>query len=51
MQYTWDKQLGTWVKSAGILGGAGKVPTVVSPREYMKRFRAAIGRYFTEVPQ
>jgi hypothetical protein len=21
--YTWDKQLETWVKSSGILGGAG----------------------------
>jgi hypothetical protein len=22
--YTWDKQLETWVKSSGILGGAGE---------------------------
>jgi len=25
--YTWDKQLETWVKSSGILGGAGKLHT------------------------
>lgn len=24
-QYTWDKQLETWVKGSGILGGGGKV--------------------------
>ena len=30
-KYTWDKQLETWVKSSGIMGGRGKVPTVISP--------------------
>lgn len=49
-QYTWDKQLETWVKSSGILGGGGKEPTIISPKQYMRRFRAAIGGYFTVVP-
>lgn len=49
-QYTWDKQLETWVKSSGILGGAGKVPTIISPKQYMKRFRIAMMVYFTAVP-
>lgn len=48
--YTWDKQLETWVKASGILGGAGKEPTIVSPKQYMRRFRAAISSYFTVVP-
>ncbi len=49
-RYTWDKQLETWVKSSGILGGAGKVPTIISPKQYMKRFRIAMMVYFTLVP-
>eukprot|EP00775_Hariotina_reticulata_P003719 gene3719-3981_t len=48
--YTWDKQLETWVKSSGILGGNGKEPTIISPKQYMRRFRAAISGYFTVVP-
>ncbi|KAK9860376.1 hypothetical protein WJX84_010202 [Apatococcus fuscideae] len=49
-QYTWDKQLETWVKSTGFLGGAGKEPTVISPRQYCRRFRVAMASYFTCVP-
>lgn len=49
-QYTWDKQLETWVKSAGILGGNGKEPTIISPKQYCRRFRGAISSYFTVVP-
>ncbi|KIZ02630.1 hypothetical protein MNEG_5325 [Monoraphidium neglectum] len=49
-QYTWDKQLETWVKSSGILGGNGKEPTIISPKQYCRRFRAAISSYFTLVP-
>lgn len=49
-QYTWDKQLETWVKSSGILGGNGKEPTIISPKQYMRRFRAAMTSYFTVVP-
>ncbi|KAI8466583.1 MAG: hypothetical protein J3K34DRAFT_433360 [Monoraphidium minutum] len=49
-QYTWDKQLETWVKSSGILGGNGKEPTIISPKQYCRRFRSAISGYFTLVP-
>ena len=49
-QYTWDKQVETWVKKTGILGGAGKDPTVISPRQYSRRFRAAMASYFTVSP-
>eukprot|EP00898_Chlorokybus_atmophyticus_P001216 jgi/Chlat1/2095/Chrsp17S02689 len=50
-QYTWDKHLESWVKSSGILGGpAGTAPTVVSPKQYMKRFRSAMSNYFVMVP-
>ncbi|XP_065655744.1 1-phosphatidylinositol 3-phosphate 5-kinase isoform X3 [Hydra vulgaris] len=48
--YTWDKRLETWVKSTGILGGQGKMPTVVSPEVYRTRFTEAMQRYFLMVP-
>ena len=52
--YTWDKQLETWVKRSGILGGAGfsksKIPTIISPKQYKKRFRLAIWAYFLLIP-
>ncbi|PRW32495.1 FAB FYVE-domain PI-3,4-kinase [Chlorella sorokiniana] len=49
-QYTWDKQVETWVKKSGILGGAGKDPTVISPKQYSRRFRIAMSSYLTVVP-
>ncbi|XP_031744835.1 1-phosphatidylinositol-3-phosphate 5-kinase FAB1B isoform X1 [Cucumis sativus] len=50
-QYTWDKHLETWVKATGILGGAkNSSPTVISPKEYKKRFRKAMTTYFLMVP-
>ncbi|KAI3920656.1 hypothetical protein MKW92_021017 [Papaver armeniacum] len=51
-QYTWDKHLETWwVKTLGILGGGNNsTPTVISPKEYMKRFRKAMSEYFLMVP-
>ncbi|DBA97431.1 hypothetical protein WJX77_010396 [Trebouxia sp. C0004] len=49
-QYTWDKQLETWVKSSVMLGGARKEPTVISPKQYCRRFRVAISSYFVSVP-
>ncbi|XP_010937259.1 1-phosphatidylinositol-3-phosphate 5-kinase FAB1B [Elaeis guineensis] len=50
-QYTWDKHLETWVKASGILGGPKNVsPTVVSPKQYKKRFRKAMSAYFLVVP-
>ena len=48
--YTWDKQMETWVKSSGLLGGGGLTPTVISPNEYMQRFMLAMGVYFSSVP-
>ncbi|KAG9305891.1 hypothetical protein G9A89_016543 [Geosiphon pyriformis] len=44
--FTWDKKLESWVKETGFLGGGGKEPTIVSPRQYKHRFREAMDRYF-----
>lgn len=44
--FTWDKRLETFVKSSGILGGQGKMPTVVSPELYRTRFCEAMNRKF-----
>ncbi|GAV86552.1 Cpn60_TCP1 domain-containing protein/FYVE domain-containing protein/PIP5K domain-containing protein [Cephalotus follicularis] len=50
-QYTWDKHLETWVKTSGILGGPkNSSPTVISPKQYKKRFRKAMTTYFLMVP-
>ena len=50
-QYTWDKHLETWVKASGILGGPKNAqPTVISPKQYKKRFRKAMQNYFLMVP-
>ncbi|PIN06716.1 1-phosphatidylinositol-3-phosphate 5-kinase [Handroanthus impetiginosus] len=50
-QYTWDKHLETWVKTAGILGGPkSAAPTVISPKQYKTRFRNAMSAYFLLVP-
>ncbi|XP_006659418.3 putative 1-phosphatidylinositol-3-phosphate 5-kinase FAB1C [Oryza brachyantha] len=50
-QYTWDKQLETWVKASGILGGPkNESPTIISPMQYKKRFRKAMSKYFLTVP-
>ncbi|ODQ73775.1 hypothetical protein LIPSTDRAFT_37495, partial [Lipomyces starkeyi NRRL Y-11557] len=35
--FTWDKKLESWVKERGLVGGGGKVPTVVTPRQYKNR--------------
>ncbi|KAK0158635.1 hypothetical protein PV328_009612 [Microctonus aethiopoides] len=48
--FTWDKKLETMVKKSGILGGQGKLPTIVSPEVYRSRFIAAMHRYFLPVP-
>ncbi|CAH1099797.1 unnamed protein product [Psylliodes chrysocephalus] len=48
--FTWDKRLETMVKKSGILGGQGKLPTIISPEEYQKRFIEAMHKYFLEVP-
>jgi len=49
-RYTLDKQLETLLKSSGIMGGRGKVPTVISPKQYKVRFRDAMWMYFVMVP-
>ncbi|XP_010274641.1 PREDICTED: putative 1-phosphatidylinositol-3-phosphate 5-kinase FAB1C isoform X2 [Nelumbo nucifera] len=50
-QYTWDKHLETWVKASGILGGPKNAsPTIISPKQYKKRFRKAMTTYFHTVP-
>ena len=48
--FTWDKRLEMWVKASGLLGGHGKLPTVVAPELYCKRFCEAMDRYFLMVP-
>uniref|UniRef100_A0A665WFA7 1-phosphatidylinositol-3-phosphate 5-kinase n=1 Tax=Echeneis naucrates TaxID=173247 RepID=A0A665WFA7_ECHNA len=48
--FTWDKKLEMVVKSTGILGGQGKMPTVVSPELYRTRFCEAMDKYFMMVP-
>ncbi|XP_021662887.2 putative 1-phosphatidylinositol-3-phosphate 5-kinase FAB1D isoform X2 [Hevea brasiliensis] len=47
-QYTWDKQLETWVKSS--LVPKNVLPTVISPKEYKKRFRKFMSTHFLTVP-
>ncbi|KAM0882010.1 hypothetical protein ACQ4PT_032622 [Festuca glaucescens] len=47
-QYTWDKQLETWVKTS--LVPKNVLPTVISPKDYKKRFRKFMGKYFLAVP-
>ncbi|KAJ4973349.1 hypothetical protein NE237_006523 [Protea cynaroides] len=54
-KYTWDKHLETWVKTwvkaSGILGDQKNAsPTVISPKQYKKRFRKAMSTYFSTVP-
>ncbi|XP_062191798.1 1-phosphatidylinositol-3-phosphate 5-kinase FAB1A-like [Phragmites australis] len=48
-QYTWDKQLETWVKTSLVVPKNAS-PTVISPREYKKRFRKFMAKYFLTVP-
>jgi 1-phosphatidylinositol-3-phosphate 5-kinase len=48
-QYTWDKQLETYVKSSGVLGGGSKQPTIISPKLYKERFLRAMMQYLVTV--
>ncbi|KAK4788753.1 hypothetical protein SAY86_020072 [Trapa natans] len=48
-QYTWDKQLETWVK-ASLYVPKNTLPTVISPKEYKKRFRKFMSTNFLSVP-
>nr|ABB55327.1 phosphotidyl inositol kinase family protein [Asparagus officinalis] len=43
-----DKHMENWVKASGIFGGPKNVaPTVISPKQYKKRFRKAMTEYAT----
>nr|CAB3456597.1 unnamed protein product [Digitaria exilis] len=48
-QYTWDKQLESWVKTS-LFVPKNLSPTVISPREYKTRFRAFMSQHFLSVP-
>uniref|UniRef100_A0A0D9WBK8 1-phosphatidylinositol-3-phosphate 5-kinase n=1 Tax=Leersia perrieri TaxID=77586 RepID=A0A0D9WBK8_9ORYZ len=48
-QYTWDKQLETWAKTSLVVPKNAS-PTVISPKEYKKRFRKFMAKYFLTVP-
>ncbi|GIY14388.1 1-phosphatidylinositol 3-phosphate 5-kinase [Caerostris extrusa] len=48
--FTWDKKVEMLIKSSGILGGHGKMPTVVSPELYRMRFCEAMDSYFLWIP-
>ncbi|TKY51496.1 putative 1-phosphatidylinositol-3-phosphate 5-kinase FAB1D [Spatholobus suberectus] len=48
-QYTWDKHLETWMKSSLVVP-KNVLPTVISPKEYKKRFRKFMSTYFLSVP-
>lgn len=48
--FTLDKKLESLVKQTGILGGQGKLPTIISPKMYKNRFSLAMERYFMVVP-
>ncbi|XP_059631892.1 putative 1-phosphatidylinositol-3-phosphate 5-kinase FAB1D [Cornus florida] len=47
-QYTLDKQFETWIKYS--LVPKNQLPTVISPKEYKKRFRKFMSIYFLSVP-
>lgn len=48
--FTLDKKFESLVKQTGILGGQGKLPTIVNPKLYKNRFSVAMERYFMVVP-
>lgn len=48
-QYTWDKHLETWVK-ASLVVPKNELPTVISPKEYKKRFRNFMSANILTVP-
>ncbi|KAL1219431.1 putative 1-phosphatidylinositol-3-phosphate 5-kinase FAB1D [Cardamine amara subsp. amara] len=48
-QYTWDKQLETWVKSSLVVP-KNVQPTVISPIDYKARFRKFMKTHFLCVP-
>lgn len=49
--YTFDKKIENIIKGSGIVGGGRNKPTVISPKEYKRRFRVAMERYVLEAPK
>ncbi|KAJ5074987.1 1-phosphatidylinositol 3-phosphate 5-kinase-related [Anaeramoeba ignava] len=51
-QYTWDKQLESWVKRTGLVGGGQKAKPqlLFSPEDYKNRFQKYIQKYFQILP-
>ncbi|RMZ53721.1 hypothetical protein APUTEX25_003255, partial [Auxenochlorella protothecoides] len=49
-QFTLDKALEMYVKKSGLLGGGGKEPTIISPKQYANRFRLAMAKWLVSVP-
>lgn len=49
-KYTLDKRMEELIKSSGLMGGRGKLPTILQPAQYKSRFRDAMWRYFIMVP-
>ncbi|KAF3918372.1 hypothetical protein ABW21_db0209423 [Orbilia brochopaga] len=48
--YTFDKRIENYLKMSGIAGGGRNKPTIMSPKEYKRRFREAMERYVLEAP-
>ncbi|KAK0552680.1 Mitochondrial distribution and morphology protein 12 [Tilletia horrida] len=49
--YTWDKRVESFVKETGLLGGgAGKEPTIITPKMYRARFLAFLDKSFLMSP-
>uniref|UniRef100_A0A1I8PLT5 1-phosphatidylinositol-3-phosphate 5-kinase n=1 Tax=Stomoxys calcitrans TaxID=35570 RepID=A0A1I8PLT5_STOCA len=48
--FTFDKKVESILKQTGILGGMGKLPTIIPPEPYRMRFADAMDRYFYTVP-
>jgi 1-phosphatidylinositol-3-phosphate 5-kinase len=45
--YTWDKKVENLMKEAVLVGtNKGEGPTIVTPKQYKERFRAAMEQYF-----
>lgn len=42
--FTLDKRIESYLKKSVILGGQGKLPTVISPKLYKQRFLEAMER-------
>lgn len=49
-QYTWDKSLETWYKSATLIGNKNQIPTIIPPKSYATRFKEAMNRFFVLSP-